>query len=416
MELLLINHPLDCPICDKGGECPLQNQAMSNGRAESRFVDVKRDVPEAARRSRSRSCSTASAACCAPAAPGSPSRSPATRSSSCSSAARWSRSPIYEDEPFESYFSGNTDADLPGRRADQRAVPVPRPAVRPASATPSVCEHCASGCAQRTDYRRGKVTRRLAGEDPAVNEEWNCDKGRCALPLRHADRPADHAAGARRGPASCARRPGPRRWAAAAEGLLAARDARRRRRAARRPADRRGRLRLRQVRPGRARHQRHRLPRPRRTRPRSSRSSPRASPAPAPARRGDLRRRSTTAPAVLLAGFEPEEESPIVFLRLRARCAPASAAGLRPSRRSPRARLEKLERHRARHAARRRGAVAARARRRPGAAGVEALRQPGAVILVGERLAEVARRPSPRCVALAAEHRRAAGLGAAAGR
>ena len=42
MELLLINHPLDCPVCDKGGECPLQNQAMSNGRATSRFEDVKR--------------------------------------------------------------------------------------------------------------------------------------------------------------------------------------------------------------------------------------------------------------------------------------------------------------------------------------------------------------------------------------
>ena len=40
MEMLLINHPLDCPICDKGGECPLQNQAMSNGRSETRFVDV----------------------------------------------------------------------------------------------------------------------------------------------------------------------------------------------------------------------------------------------------------------------------------------------------------------------------------------------------------------------------------------
>ena len=42
MEMLLINHPLDCPVCDKGGECPLQNQAMSNGRAESRFHDIKR--------------------------------------------------------------------------------------------------------------------------------------------------------------------------------------------------------------------------------------------------------------------------------------------------------------------------------------------------------------------------------------
>src|SRR5215207_9592356 len=43
MELLLINHPLDCPMCDKGGECPLQNQAMSTGRADSRFHEHKRE-------------------------------------------------------------------------------------------------------------------------------------------------------------------------------------------------------------------------------------------------------------------------------------------------------------------------------------------------------------------------------------
>ncbi|MGL5828963.1 MAG: 2Fe-2S iron-sulfur cluster-binding protein, partial [Angustibacter sp.] len=46
MELLLINHPLDCPVCDKGGECPLQNQALSNGQSESRFLDVKRTFPK----------------------------------------------------------------------------------------------------------------------------------------------------------------------------------------------------------------------------------------------------------------------------------------------------------------------------------------------------------------------------------
>ena len=45
MELLLINHPLDCPVCDKGGECPLQNQAMATGRAETRFTDIKRTFP-----------------------------------------------------------------------------------------------------------------------------------------------------------------------------------------------------------------------------------------------------------------------------------------------------------------------------------------------------------------------------------
>ena len=46
MEFLLVNHPLDCPVCDKGGECPLQNQAMSHGYAESRFSDVKRTYPK----------------------------------------------------------------------------------------------------------------------------------------------------------------------------------------------------------------------------------------------------------------------------------------------------------------------------------------------------------------------------------
>src|SRR3712207_5329004 len=46
MELLLVNHPLDCPVCDKGGECPLQNQAMSNGRTETRFVETKRTYPK----------------------------------------------------------------------------------------------------------------------------------------------------------------------------------------------------------------------------------------------------------------------------------------------------------------------------------------------------------------------------------
>ena len=177
MELLLINHPLDCPICDKGGECPLQNQAMSNGRTESRFVDVKREYPKPLPISSAGAARPRAVRALRRAAPGSPSRSPATRSSSCSSAAPWSRSPIYEDEPFESYFSGNTMQICPVGALTSAQY---RFRARPFDlrSEPSVCEHCASGCAQRTDYRRGKVMRRLAGEDPAVNEEWNCDKGR----------------------------------------------------------------------------------------------------------------------------------------------------------------------------------------------------------------------------------------------
>ena len=84
------------------------------------------------------------------------------------------------DTPFQSYFSGNTVQICPvgaltGASYRFRARPFDL------MSTPSVCEHCSSGCAQRTDWRRGKVTRRLAGDDPEVNEEWNCDKGRWAF-------------------------------------------------------------------------------------------------------------------------------------------------------------------------------------------------------------------------------------------
>ena len=55
--------------------------------------------------------------------------------------------------------------------------------------TDTVCEHCAGGCALRTDHRAGAVTRRLARTDPDVNEDWNCDKGRFAFPyVREGDR------------------------------------------------------------------------------------------------------------------------------------------------------------------------------------------------------------------------------------
>jgi len=179
MELLLINHPLDCPMCDKGGECPLQNQAMSNGRGETRFAEDKRtfDKPVAIStevlldRERCISCTRC------------------TRTSEEIAGDAFieflGRGPSQmigtaEGKPFNSYFSGNTVQVCPvgaltGAAYRFRSRPFDLVSV------PSVCEHCAAGCRQRTDVRRGRVTRRLAGDDPAVNEEWNCDKGRWAF-------------------------------------------------------------------------------------------------------------------------------------------------------------------------------------------------------------------------------------------
>ncbi|MCV7422182.1 NADH-quinone oxidoreductase subunit G [Mycobacterium yunnanensis] len=182
MELLLINHPLDCPVCDKGGECPLQNQAMSNGQADTRFTDVKRTFPKPINLSTQVLLDRERCVLCAR----------CTRFSN-----QIAGDPFIEllergalqqvgigagDDAaaFDSYFSGNTVQICPVGALTGTAY---RFRARPFDlvSTPSVCEHCASGCAQRTDHRRGRVLRRLAGDDPTVNEEWNCDKGRWAF-------------------------------------------------------------------------------------------------------------------------------------------------------------------------------------------------------------------------------------------
>jgi NADH-quinone oxidoreductase subunit G len=179
MELLLINHPLDCPMCDKGGECPLQNQAMSNGRAESRYTDVKRtfakpiNISSQVLLDRERCILCARCTRFSEQIAGDPFIDMLERGA-------LQQVGIYANEPFESYFSGNTVQICPVGALTGTAY---RFRARPYDlvSSPSVCEHCASGCAQRTDHRRGKVLRRLAGDDPEVNEEWNCDKGRWAF-------------------------------------------------------------------------------------------------------------------------------------------------------------------------------------------------------------------------------------------
>ncbi|MFT4126309.1 MAG: NADH-quinone oxidoreductase subunit G, partial [Gordonia sp. (in: high G+C Gram-positive bacteria)] len=196
MELLLINHPLDCPICDKGGECPLQNQAMTAGRPASRFTGVKRTftkpVPlsSAVLLDRERCVLCARCTRFADQIAGDPLIALADRGahqqvSAFNSGPDNSVGPAgptvgADDAPFDSYFSGNTVQICPVGALTGTAY---RFRARPFDlvSSPGTCEHCASGCAQRTDHRRGKILRRLAGDDPEVNEEWNCDKGRWAF-------------------------------------------------------------------------------------------------------------------------------------------------------------------------------------------------------------------------------------------
>ncbi|QKT05961.1 NADH-quinone oxidoreductase subunit G [Gordonia sp. X0973] len=179
MELLLINHPLDCPTCDKGGECPLQNQAMTAASPDTRFDGEKRRYTKPVALSAEVLLNRERCVLCARCTrfseeiAGDPLIDLADRGALQQVSA-------YEDEPFDSYFSGNTVQICPVGALTNTTY---RFRARPfdLASTPSVCEHCAGGCAQRTDERRGKVLRRLAGDDPAVNEEWNCDKGRWAF-------------------------------------------------------------------------------------------------------------------------------------------------------------------------------------------------------------------------------------------
>lgn len=186
LEFLLINHPLDCPVCDKGGECPLQNQAMSHGQAESRFTLEKRTFPKPVSLSaqilldRERCVSCARCTRFAAQIAGDPFITLQQRGGRQIVA-------ISEDAPFNSYFSGNTVQICPVGALTSASY---RFRSRPFDlvSTPTVCEHCASGCALRTDVRRSTVLRRLAWDDPNVNLEWNCDKGRFAFPYLAADR------------------------------------------------------------------------------------------------------------------------------------------------------------------------------------------------------------------------------------
>ncbi|WP_346620173.1 NADH-quinone oxidoreductase subunit G [Blastococcus montanus] len=384
MELLLINHPLDCPTCDKGGECPLQNQAMGHGRTESRFVDEKRTYPK-------------------PLPISSQVLLDRERCVLCARCTRFSQQvagdpfielfergaleqvAIYEDEPFESYFSGNTTQICPVGALTSAQY---RFRARPFDlrSEDSACEHCASGCAMRTDYRRGKITRRQAGDDPAVNEEWTCDKGRYAFRYATANERLTTPLVRRDGvlePASW-----PEAWAAAAAGLRQAR------------AD--GGVGV--------------LPGGRLTfedayawatfarvalgtndvdaRARAHSAEELAFLEVAIAGTGPATGAVTyddvgSAPAVLLAGLEPEEESPILFLRLRraVRTGGLSVFDLAPF--ATRA-AEKLQ---ATVLTTLPGAEArslhALAEGSWGGPAVAALREPGAVVLAGERLAEM---------------------------
>ena len=237
MEFMLINHPMDCPVCDKGGECPLQNQQLEEGRTHSRFVDVKRTYPKPVSvseqvlldRDRCILCqrcvrfqdqiagdpfiqlqgrgggtpgygihglhgsqignfdagvldfagSDGEAKECVANDYAGP-RGEAGMSAGFAAGPVGNAEADVNGKPFNSYFSGNVIQICPVGALTSASY---RFRARPFDlvSVPSVAEHDASGSAIRVDYRRGEVVRRMAWEDPEVNEEWITDKDRFAF-------------------------------------------------------------------------------------------------------------------------------------------------------------------------------------------------------------------------------------------
>jgi len=176
LELLLANHPLDCPVCDKGGECPLQDQAFSHGPGESRFVEEKRHyekpipISELVYLDRERCILCDRCTRFADEVAGDPLISFTSRGNN-------TQVMTFPDEPFSSYFSGNTVQICPVGALT--ATPY-RFKARPwdLEQVESTCTTCSVGCRVVVQSSRDEIVRYQGVDVESVNWGWLCDKGR----------------------------------------------------------------------------------------------------------------------------------------------------------------------------------------------------------------------------------------------
>ena len=178
LEFLLANHPLDCPVCDKGGECPLQDQTLAYGPGESRFIEEKRHfekpiaISDLVLLDRERCIQCARCTRFAAEVAGEAQIDFSGRGEAVEVA-------TFPTQPFESYFSGNTVQICPVGALT--ATPY-RFTARPwdLDQVESTCTTCAVGCRVAVQSSQNRLTRLLGIDDEPVNHGWLCDKGRFA--------------------------------------------------------------------------------------------------------------------------------------------------------------------------------------------------------------------------------------------
>ena len=176
LELLLANHPLDCPVCDKGGECPLQDQAMSHGPGESRYREEKRHYEKPIPindlvfldRERCILCDRCTRFA-----------DEVAGDKLIHFIQRGNETQVmtFPDEPFASYFSGNTVQVCPVGALTAEPY---RFKARPwdLAQASSTCTTCAVGCRTVVQSSRDELLRVQGVDSDAVNHGWLCDRGR----------------------------------------------------------------------------------------------------------------------------------------------------------------------------------------------------------------------------------------------
>jgi NADH-quinone oxidoreductase subunit G len=185
LEFLLINHPLDCPVCDRGGECPLQDLTFGFGPGESRFVEEKRHfakpipISDLVLLDRERCILCARCTRFADEVAGDPLITFVERGGEMQVL-------TFPDEPFRSYFSGNTVQICPVGAL--LASPY-RFRARPwdLSSVETSCQLCSVGCREALQSSTNRLVRSLGVDSEAVNHGWLCDKGRFGFDFIHAE-------------------------------------------------------------------------------------------------------------------------------------------------------------------------------------------------------------------------------------
>ncbi len=185
LEFLLINHPLDCPVCDRGGECPLQDQTLAFGPGESRFVEEKRHFPkpiplsELVLLDRERCIQCARCIRFADEIAG---------DTLIDFVDRGDRMQVlnFEEQPFDSYFSGNTVQICPVGALTASQY---RFRARPwdLSTVETSCTTCSVHCRGAVQSSSNRLVRLLGVDSEPVNHGWLCDKGRYGLEWVHSE-------------------------------------------------------------------------------------------------------------------------------------------------------------------------------------------------------------------------------------